>query len=375
MKDHHDAELRSLLEPLGDLANRLKITILTIKHLNKDEAKTVASRVGGSIAYVNVPRACAVIAPDPDNETRRILAWFKWNLNAEKPPSIAWTMEPAPPDRLAAILASCDHLSDEDKAKLARQLHCLKWAGKVETVADDLLRTAARIERKSFQNEVDRATEWLSQRLADGPVGSVIIAREGDKVIGRIWPAPSAGHSPDEQRKRVLGRVKWWRETILKPRLKGESARGSFNGPYFFRLPDHLTRGLWPPPSEAIRVAQHADDSEIRPDLDGNPRAMTATGSPPVAPVEAVEAVEATGRDSASTVGRTSRLIARDEQSGTVESGRGSLARKVDSTASTVHHPTEQAEIASTDSTLAGAERTDPYAVAERLAIQTENQP
>lgn len=190
----------------------------------------------------------------------------------------------------------------------------------MEAGADDLLQTAARVERKSFQNEVDRAAEWLSQRLADGPLGSVICAREGDKSIGRIWPAPGAGLPPDEQRKRVLGRVKWWRETILKPCLKGESARAGFNGPYFFRLPDHLTRGLWPPSSEAIRAAQHADDGETRPDLQSDPWTTTVTRSAPV------------------------------------EAARGSQTNKAastDSTDPTVHLHTEQAERASTDSTEA----------------------
>ncbi len=226
--------------------------------------------------------------------------------------------------------------------------------------ADDLLRTTARVERKATRNEVDRATDWLSKRLADGPVGSIICAREGDKVLGRIWPAPGAGLPPDEQRMRVLGRVKWWRETILKPRLKGESARGGFNGPYFFRLPDHLTRGLWPPPSEAIQAAQHSDDSEVRPDLNGNPWAVAVTGSPPV---ESVEAVEATGIGTASTVAssgeRPSGPNARDESTFTVEAARGTLTPKGDSTASTdstVHPPTEQAEIASTYSTGGGRE-------------------
>ena len=48
-------------------------------------------------------------------------------------------------------------------------------------------RTAAKVERKATQDQVDRATEWLRQRLADGPVGSVLCAREGDKAIGRMF--------------------------------------------------------------------------------------------------------------------------------------------------------------------------------------------
>ena len=106
-------------QPLADLANRSGATILTVKHLNKDEAKTVASRVGGSVAYVNVSRDCFVIATDPEDDKRRILAPFKWNLNAPRPPSIAWAMEPPAPEHLASILASCDHLGEEDKSVLA----------------------------------------------------------------------------------------------------------------------------------------------------------------------------------------------------------------------------------------------------------------
>jgi len=68
-----------------------------------------------------------------------------------------------------------------------------------------------------------------------------------------------------------LGRVKWWRETILKKRLKGETARAGFKGPYFFRLQDHLTRGLWPPTSEDDLAAQQADDSETRPAPEDKP--------------------------------------------------------------------------------------------------------
>lgn len=306
---------------------------------------------------MNVSRACFVVATDPENETRRVLAPFKWNLNAPRPPSIAWTMEPIPPDLVATILAGCDHLSDEDKGKLATQLHRLAWAGKVDADADDLLRAAARSERKSHQNEVDRATEWLRQRLADGPVGSVLCAREGDKAMGRPWPAPDSSHTQDEVQRRVLGRVKWWRETILKKRLEGETARAGYNGPYFFRLPDHITRGLWPPTSEAIRAAQQADDSETRPAPPED-----EPWSAPVEAVEAVEAVEETGRAQDSTVdstgGEASRPSDGDEQPRPVEARRRSRRNKGNSTASTdstVHRgteqTTEQAENASTDST------------------------
>ncbi len=96
VKDHHDAELRALLEPVAELANRRGVTIIMVKHLNKDESKTVASRVGGSVAYVNIPRACALVTNHPSDPNLRVLVFFKWNLNVERPQAITWTMEPAP---------------------------------------------------------------------------------------------------------------------------------------------------------------------------------------------------------------------------------------------------------------------------------------
>jgi hypothetical protein len=275
VKDHHDAELRSLLEPLAELADRRATTVMASKHLNKDEAKTVASRVGGSVAYVNVPRACFVVAKDPKDESRRVLAPFKWNLNVPMPPSIAMTMEPPCPGDVATILARCNHLGDEGKAKLGAQLYRLTWVGKVDESADELLKTAARVERQSTKDEVGRATEWLRQRLADGPVGSILCAQEGDRDLGRTWPAPSKDVSPDELNRRRLGRVKWWRETVLKAKLGGESKRAGFGGPWFFSLSDHSSRGLWPPSAEAIQVAQCAADRELPPSTQANPWPMT----------------------------------------------------------------------------------------------------
>jgi hypothetical protein len=259
VKDHHDAEVRSLLEPLAELANRLVVTVLVTKHLNKDEAKTLASRVGGSIAYVNVPRACFVVADDPQDAARRILAPFKWNLNAPRPPSIAWTMEPLPPDESEEILGrpTCDRLSEADKAALGGQLNRLVWEGAVEVGADDLLTTAARVGRKSGRVEIERATAWLAERLADGPAGSVLCALEGDREIGRDWPP--ADMPAEKRRPIVFGRVKWWREAILKGKLGGSTQKWGFDpAVWFFRLDGQP----WPPSDTAIESARRAEGAE-----------------------------------------------------------------------------------------------------------------
>jgi hypothetical protein len=257
VKDHHDADVRSLLEPLAEIADRRGTTIMASKHLNKNEAQTVLSRVGGSVAYVNVPRACFVVAADPDHEGRRVLAPFKWNLNTPMPRPLAWTKEQPPDDVIRGILAGCTHLDADGKAKLAAQLHRLAWIGEVDADADSLLKAAARIERKNTQGEIDRAIEWLAKRLADGPVGSIIVAKEGDAVLGRRWP--EADVPAEKRRPIVLGRVKWWREQVLKPKLGGESKRAGYNGPYLFKLTAHT----WPPSADVAIEARKVADTEM----------------------------------------------------------------------------------------------------------------
>jgi hypothetical protein len=221
-----------------------------------------------------------------------------------------------PPSEAATILAAptCDHLNEPAKAKLAGQLNRLIWAGPVEVSADDLLRTAAKVERKQSRDEIDKATEWLRDRLKDGPVGSILCAREGDKFLGRRWPDP--GMPAEKRRPIVLGRVKWWREMVLKKRLEGESRRAGFNGPYFFRHSNHA----WPPGADAIQTTQEVDEAELN----------------PVGAVEAVEAVEATVGGQASTKASTGAGRASRPAAALVEAGqpRSHSMASTDSTAS-----------------------------------------
>ena len=93
----------------------------------------------------------------------------------------------------------------------------------------------------------------------------------------------------DRRRPIVLGRVKWWRETILKPKLGGESQQWGFRGPWFFRLPHHS----WPPAADAGIEARRVEDAETAPATEATPteadppkRASVASVAP-VAPTPA----------------------------------------------------------------------------------------
>ena len=67
---HKDAEVRELLAPLKDVAERHGIAVLLIAHLNKAQGLDAIYRVVGSIAFTAAVRALHILAPDPDDEGR-----------------------------------------------------------------------------------------------------------------------------------------------------------------------------------------------------------------------------------------------------------------------------------------------------------------
>src|SRR5262249_48001911 len=89
-----------------------------------------------------------------------------------------------------------------------------------------------------------RATEWLKARLADGPVESLVAAREGDEFMGEPdWPEVTnemGGEEADKGRKKHAKRAEWRAGANLKKRMGGRSRRIGFgaDGHWEFHLPD-----------------------------------------------------------------------------------------------------------------------------------------
>ena len=79
---HRDASLRGLLRPLYALAERQRLAILGILHVNQAAGGDVAVRVSGSGAWVNAARSAIVFGPPPDadeSDSRRVAALAKSN--------------------------------------------------------------------------------------------------------------------------------------------------------------------------------------------------------------------------------------------------------------------------------------------------------
>jgi hypothetical protein len=103
VKTNDDHLVRRALEPLADMAARLDVAIVLIRHLNKRVGDDAIYRGGGSIGFTGLARSVLAVGRDPDDHDRMILAPIKLNV-ARRPPSLAYRIVadgPYDPARIA----------------------------------------------------------------------------------------------------------------------------------------------------------------------------------------------------------------------------------------------------------------------------------
>lgn len=90
---HKDQDIRRCLHPLAKLAEKLDVTVLLLRHLNKLSGGPALYRGGSSIGISGAARASLIVGRDPDAD-RLVLAMNKCNLGP-KPVSLAYRLESA----------------------------------------------------------------------------------------------------------------------------------------------------------------------------------------------------------------------------------------------------------------------------------------
>src|SRR5207244_2426904 len=80
-----DQDVREVFTPLGQLAERTDCAILIIRHLNKGGSDNLLYRGAGSIGIIAAARIGLIVAQDPDDQDKRILATSKNNLSKKAP--------------------------------------------------------------------------------------------------------------------------------------------------------------------------------------------------------------------------------------------------------------------------------------------------
>ena len=92
---HKNAEVRGVLEPIAEMAERTRVAVCSVTHFGKPNGGTGTKALHkfiGSIAFVAAARAAFAVLEDPEDKDRRLFLHAKNNL-AEPPPGLAFGLE------------------------------------------------------------------------------------------------------------------------------------------------------------------------------------------------------------------------------------------------------------------------------------------
>jgi hypothetical protein len=134
------------------MAEETGCAVLVVRHLRKGAVGDAISAGGGSIGFTGLARVVLLAAKDPDDETRRVLAWTKNNL--------------------APTQQSLSYRLVSDGGEWAH----VEWEGVSRFNANELLEAGRPDEERG---KLDEAVDWLREYLSDGPVGAAEAKRAG----------------------------------------------------------------------------------------------------------------------------------------------------------------------------------------------------
>jgi len=189
---HRDNEVRGVLAPVAQLAEKHNVAVAVVAHTRKAGGNVADDLVLGSRAFTGIARAVWHLSRDPENKARRLLLPGKANLSCEA-------------DGLAfSIVGDPPHVSWERDP--------------VEMSADDALAAENRDRRRGPEAEtLNSASAWLRSALVGGPRSAKDLLDE--------WKNGQGGS------KRSLERA--------KQSIGAEAYRPENPGPWWWRLPDN----------------------------------------------------------------------------------------------------------------------------------------
>jgi putative DNA primase/helicase len=200
---HKNAEVRGALEPLSEMADRLKVAILSITHFSKTGAgnnSKALHRFIGSIAFVGAPRAAFAVIEDADNEGRMLLLHAKNNM-ASKPQGLAYRMVQRivgeEGEGIVASYIAFDSTPVTVSADEALQANDGGGDRVAATEAEDFLRdklSAGPVPAKEAEEHA-RALLIAPRTLKRARKKLGVISEKTGLKEGWIWHLPPEGHS------------------------------------------------------------------------------------------------------------------------------------------------------------------------------------
>jgi hypothetical protein len=163
---HKNADVRGVLGPVGEMADRMRIAVLSITHFAKTGAggnTKALHRFIGSIAFVADARAAFVVTEDPDDPDRKLILHAKNNL-VSAPQGLAFRLQQK-------------IVGDPGNGIVASRV---EWERDPVTItADAAIAAGSGTEGRSAREE---AMDFLKQALAQGPVDVTEINKQADAL-------------------------------------------------------------------------------------------------------------------------------------------------------------------------------------------------
>lgn len=151
------SDVRDILSPLADLAEKRNAALLLIRHLNKSVQSRAIYRGQGSMDFNAIVRSSFIFGQDSENPERRFMAHLKNSLGKKKP-TLEFT------------------INDDG---------VFSFVGETNQDADDVLGTGEP-KRQRDAHQLQAAKSFLEKLLSDGPMPSNDVKDKADKA-GIAW--------------------------------------------------------------------------------------------------------------------------------------------------------------------------------------------
>jgi hypothetical protein len=193
VNSHRDQDIRRAVGPLAKLAEDLDVSVLVIRHLNKQVGGNPMYRGGGSIGIIGAARLGMLLGRNPEDDDTLVLASTKSNLSRM-------------PESLSLRIAS----SENDP-----NVGVVQWLGTSAHSAHDVLN----VKPPQSTPAQDEAMEWLVEELGDGE----------PHAASEMWSrAEAAGHKESTVRKALKAL------NVVVERIGGIAGSGR----WYWTLPD-----------------------------------------------------------------------------------------------------------------------------------------
>jgi len=192
---HRDSDVRQILTPLQQLAEKYNVAILLIAHCNKAKGVKASSRVSGSAGFINAVRSAFLAAPDPNGDGN-ILAHVKSNLSKIQSTLNYQSVE--------------TYVSSNGKQFKTSKV---EWLGESDTTADEAIAAADQV-----ATPCDEAVEFLQLILKDGEPRNVkdILKSANLKGISQATMYRAADKLKlEKQRDGYQGAARWRMEKVI----------------------------------------------------------------------------------------------------------------------------------------------------------------